>query len=54
MSVAARQIRSWMLDALPPAHVPRRIWFVTALPRTATGKVQRGVLATRYRERGHG
>jgi acyl-CoA synthetase (AMP-forming)/AMP-acid ligase II len=28
--------------------VPRRIWVVDQLPRTATGKVQRGVLADRF------
>jgi acyl-coenzyme A synthetase/AMP-(fatty) acid ligase len=37
-----------MLDRLSPYRVPRRIWFVDALPRTRTGKVQRGVLADRF------
>jgi acyl-coenzyme A synthetase/AMP-(fatty) acid ligase len=37
-----------MLDRLSLYKVPRRIWFVDALPRTRTGKVQRGALAERF------
>jgi acyl-coenzyme A synthetase/AMP-(fatty) acid ligase len=37
-----------MLDQLSPFKVPRRIWFVDDLPRTGTGKVQRGELANRW------
>jgi acyl-coenzyme A synthetase/AMP-(fatty) acid ligase len=37
-----------MLDRLSLYKVPRRIWFVDALPRTRTGKVQRGALADRF------
>ncbi len=50
-SSSARELRAWMLDRLAPFTVPRRIWFVEALPRTATGKVQRGELARRWDER---
>ena len=39
------ELRLWMLERLTPAKVPRRIWMVAALPRTPTGKVQRGELA---------
>jgi acyl-CoA synthetase (AMP-forming)/AMP-acid ligase II len=39
-----RELRSWLLDRLAPQKVPRRIWFVDDLPRTASGKVQRGEL----------
>ena len=45
---SARDLRAWMLDRLTIAKSPRRIWFVTALPRTETGKVQRGELTRRW------
>jgi acyl-coenzyme A synthetase/AMP-(fatty) acid ligase len=43
-----RELRAWMLDRLRPSRVPRRIWVVDALPRTPTGKVRRGELASRW------
>jgi acyl-CoA synthetase (AMP-forming)/AMP-acid ligase II len=46
-----RELREWMLERLAPQKVPRRIWFVDELPRTASGKVQRGVLSERFRVR---
>jgi oxalate---CoA ligase len=45
---SARALRSWMLDQLSPYKVPRRLWIIDRLPRTATGKVQRGVLGERF------
>jgi acyl-CoA synthetase (AMP-forming)/AMP-acid ligase II len=48
MTVSQRELRSWMLDRLSPYKVPRRIWMIGALPRTRTGKVQRGALADRF------
>jgi long-chain acyl-CoA synthetase len=48
MNVSQRELRSWMLDRLTPYQVPRRIWVIDALPRTRTGKVQRGALADRF------
>jgi acyl-coenzyme A synthetase/AMP-(fatty) acid ligase len=50
MTVTPRLLRSWLLDQLTPAKVPHRIWFVDALPRTETDKVQRGELARRWQE----
>jgi acyl-CoA synthetase (AMP-forming)/AMP-acid ligase II len=47
-TVSQRDLRKWMLARMSPFKVPRRIWIVTALPQTATGKVQRGVLADRF------
>lgn len=47
-TASPRELRAWMLDRLSQFKTPRRIWFVAALPRTATGKVQRGVLADLY------
>jgi acyl-CoA synthetase (AMP-forming)/AMP-acid ligase II len=42
------ELRRWLLARLSPYKVPRRIWFLDALPRTGTGKVQRGALAERF------
>jgi acyl-CoA synthetase (AMP-forming)/AMP-acid ligase II len=44
------ELRGWMLERLSAYKVPRRIWQVTSLPRTATGKVQRAALARRWGE----
>lgn len=48
-TASARALRTWMLERLAPHKVPRRIWFVDELPRTATGKVQRTTLSERFR-----
>jgi acyl-CoA synthetase (AMP-forming)/AMP-acid ligase II len=50
VTASQRELRRWMLDRLSAFKVPRRIWFVDALPRTGTGKVQRGELARRWHE----
>jgi acyl-CoA synthetase (AMP-forming)/AMP-acid ligase II len=49
-ALAPRELRRWLLDRLAPHKVPRRIWFLDldALPLTASGKVQRGVLSERF------
>jgi acyl-CoA synthetase (AMP-forming)/AMP-acid ligase II len=49
-AASPRALRTWLLERLAPHKVPRRIWFVDGLPRTATGKVQRNVLARRWRD----
>jgi acyl-CoA synthetase (AMP-forming)/AMP-acid ligase II len=49
-TASARHLRAWMLDRLSPYKAPRRIWFVDRLPRTPTGKVQRGELVRRWSE----
>jgi oxalate---CoA ligase len=46
--LSARELRAWMLARLSPHKVPRRIWFVDDLPRTALGKVQRAELSRRW------
>ena len=48
LAATLRELRRWMLDRLSRFKVPCRIWFVETLPRTSTGKVQRGVLAARF------
>jgi acyl-CoA synthetase (AMP-forming)/AMP-acid ligase II len=45
---SVRELRMWMLERLSPYKTPRRIWVVDRLPRTGTGKVQRGELARRW------
>ena len=45
-----RALRRWAAARLSPHKVPRHVWFVAALPRTGSSKVQRGVLTERYRE----
>jgi acyl-CoA synthetase (AMP-forming)/AMP-acid ligase II len=46
-----RELRAWMLDRLATTKAPRRIWFVSALPRTETGKVRRAELRRLWGER---
>lgn len=43
-----RALRAWLLERLAPFKVPRRIWFVDDIPRTATGKVLRGALTEQF------
>ena len=50
MTATQRELRSWMLDRLSPYKVPRRIRFIDGLPRTRTGKVQRGELTRWWEE----
>ena len=52
ISVTPRQLRLWLLDRLSVYKVPRRVWLVDELPRTATGKVQRRELSRRFGETG--
>jgi oxalate---CoA ligase len=49
-AASPRALRVWMLARVSPYKVPRRIWLVEELPRTRTGKVQRGELARRWSE----
>jgi acyl-CoA synthetase (AMP-forming)/AMP-acid ligase II len=49
-SLDERALRRWAAARLSPHKVPRRIWFLDALPRTGSSKVQRGVLSTRFRD----
>ena len=47
-TVTVRELRRWLLCHLSPTKAPRRIWVLDQLPRTATGKVQRVILAERF------
>jgi oxalate---CoA ligase len=46
--VSERDLRRHVANHLALAKVPHRIWFVDALPRTATGKIRRGELARKF------
>lgn len=48
-AITARELRRWLARRLSPHKIPRTIRFVTELPRTGSAKVQRGVLAERFR-----
>lgn len=53
VDLAPRDVRAWVRTRLARYKAPRRIWLVDELPRTPTGKVQRGELARRWlQERG--
>jgi len=47
-----RQLQDWVKGELAPFKYPRAVEFVDALPRTATGKLQRFVLRERARAEG--
>jgi oxalate---CoA ligase len=47
-TATGRELRRLVANRLAPHKIPRRIWFVDELPRTATGKVQRGELTRRF------
>ena len=47
-AVDARTLRRWVARRLSPHKIPRRIWVVDALPRTGSGKVQRGELSRAF------
>jgi acyl-CoA synthetase (AMP-forming)/AMP-acid ligase II len=49
----AEEIRSWLAGSLSGFQVPRRIWVLPELPRTAAGKVDKGRLRELARARSH-
>jgi acyl-CoA synthetase (AMP-forming)/AMP-acid ligase II len=53
-AVTERGLRRWAASRLAPHKIPRRIWFIDALPRTGSSKVQRGALADRFGRNTHG
>jgi acyl-CoA synthetase (AMP-forming)/AMP-acid ligase II len=50
-AATALELRRFAATRLAPFKVPRRILFLEAIPRTATGKPQRALLAERFRNR---
>lgn len=51
-AIDERTLRGWTAGRLSPHKIPRRIWIVDELPRTGSGKVQRGELARRFSSAG--
>ena len=47
-ALTPREARRWLLDRLSSHKVPRRIWVVDELPRTAMGKLRRRALTERF------
>jgi acyl-coenzyme A synthetase/AMP-(fatty) acid ligase len=47
-ALTERALRRWVARRVSPYKVPRRIWIVEALPRTGSGKVQRGALSRKF------
>jgi acyl-CoA synthetase (AMP-forming)/AMP-acid ligase II len=43
-----RALRRWVARHVSPHKIPRRVWVVDELPRTGSGKVQRGDLSRRF------
>lgn len=50
-AASALELRRFAATRLAPFKVPRRIVFLDTIPRTATGKPQRALLAERFRNR---
>jgi acyl-CoA synthetase (AMP-forming)/AMP-acid ligase II len=47
-ALSERELRRWVARRVSPHKIPRHIWVVEALPRTGSGKVQRGELSRRF------
>jgi acyl-CoA synthetase (AMP-forming)/AMP-acid ligase II len=47
-SLTGADLRRFLLDRLAPFKLPRKIWFVDEIPRTATGKPLRRAGTERY------
>jgi len=44
-SLEARELKKWVSEKLAAHKVPKMIWFPDEIPKTATGKVQRKLVA---------
>lgn len=40
-----RELKDWLRERVAAHKIPKEIWFVDAIPKTATGKVQRKIVA---------
>jgi acyl-CoA synthetase (AMP-forming)/AMP-acid ligase II len=45
LNVSAKELKSFVADRLSKFKVPTRIWFTEHMPKTATGKIQRRIVA---------
>ncbi|KAI4249437.1 MAG: hypothetical protein L6R42_008988 [Xanthoria sp. 1 TBL-2021] len=44
-ALGERELKKWVRERVAPLKVPKKIWFPTEIPKTATGKVQRAKVA---------
>lgn len=44
-NVSAEELQRWVRDKVAPHKVPKKVWFPAEIPKTAAGKVQRGLVA---------
>ena len=44
-SLAAEELRTWVADKLAKFKVPKKVYFTDVMPKTATGKIQRRIVA---------
>lgn len=43
--VSVEELKAWVGERLARFKVPTRIWYVDVMPKTATGKIQRRLVA---------
>lgn len=43
--LSAQELKAWIGERVNKAKVPKKIWFPDEIPKTATGKVQRRLVA---------
>ncbi|MDI1490891.1 MAG: hypothetical protein OHK93_002096 [Ramalina farinacea] len=43
--LSAKEVQRWVRDRVAPKKVPKKVWFPAEIPKTATGKVQRKLVA---------
>lgn len=44
-TLAAEELRKWVADSLAKFKVPKKVYFTDTMPKTATGKIQRRIVA---------
>ncbi|CAK7222683.1 hypothetical protein SCUCBS95973_004927 [Sporothrix curviconia] len=44
-TLAAEELRTWVADKLAKFKVPKKVYFTDVMPKTATGKIQRRIVA---------
>ncbi|KAN0085203.1 peroxisomal-coenzyme A synthetase [Elaphomyces granulatus] len=51
-NVSAEDLKSWMAERVATFKVPKKIWILKEIPKTATGKIQRRKVADEMLKRG--
>ena len=52
MDLSERELKKWVRGRMAPLKVPKKVWFVKEIPKTATGKVQRKMVAEAMMKKG--